>query len=86
MPQPYEGKAEEDICNLGHHTTLSELKCLSTRRKVHIRGALECAICFWSKHLLKISGSSSHIEEVQKAVAEFFVTLDQSPRIHGESW
>ena len=29
-------------------------------------------MCFWTKHLLGVSSTSSHIEEVQKAINQFF--------------
>jgi len=65
---------KRNICQLDDHTNLSEVKDLSDRQKDHIGGALEYACCFWTKHLLEIPGSSPEVEEIQKAIDEFFPT------------
>jgi len=67
-------RLKKNICNLDDCAVLSEVKDLSARRKDHIGGALEYACSFWTKHLLEIPGSSPHVEEVKKAIDEFFMT------------
>ena len=67
-------RLKKNICNLDDHAVLSEVKDLSDRQKAHIGDALEYACCFWTKHLLEVPGSSSCIEEVQKAIDNFFTT------------
>jgi len=67
-------KLKKNICNLDNHAVLSEVKDLSTRKKDHIGDALEYACRFWTKHLLGIPGTSSHVQEVQKAIDTFFTT------------
>ena len=68
-------RLKRNICNLDDYavlSVLSEVTDLSTCKKVHIGGALEYACRFWSKHLLMVPSSSSHVGEVQKAIEEFF--------------
>ena len=65
-------RLKKNICNLDDHAVLSEVKDLSTRKKTHIGDALEYASQFWTKHLLGIPASSSHVKEVQKAIDKFF--------------
>jgi len=65
-------RLKRNICNLDGYAVLSEVMDLSTRKKVHIGEALEYACRFWSKHLLMVPSSSSHVGEVQKAIEEFF--------------
>jgi len=65
-------RLKRNICNLDDYTVLSEVMDLSTYKKVHIGEALEYACKFWSKHLLMVPSSSSHVEKVQKAIEEFF--------------
>ena len=67
-------RLKRNICNLDDYAVLSEVKDLSVQRKVHIGDALEYACCFWTKHLLEVPGSSSCVEEVQKAIDNFFTT------------
>jgi len=67
-------RLKRNICNLDDYATLSEVKDLPTLQKDHIGDALEYACRFWAKHLLRISISGSHAEEVQKAVDKFFTT------------
>jgi len=67
-------RLKRNICKLDDYTILSEVKDLPDRQKVHIGDALEYACCFWTKHLLGIPGSGSGVEEVQKAIDEFFPT------------
>ena len=65
-------RLKRNICNLDDYAVLSEVKDLPTRQKDHIGDALEYACQFWSKHLLRVPGSSFHVGEVQKAIKEFF--------------
>ena len=67
-------RLKKNICKLDDHVVLSEVRDLSVRQRDHIGDALEYACHFWAKHLLKIPSSSTHIEEVKKAVDEFFTT------------
>ena len=67
-------RLKKNICNLDDYAVLSEVKDLSARRKDHIGDPLEYACCFWTKHLLEIPGNISCIEEVQKAIVNFFTT------------
>ena len=65
-------RLRKNICGLENHAVLSEVKDLTTRKKDHIGYALEYACCFWTKHLLEIPSSSSCVEEVQRAIDNFF--------------
>ena len=65
-------RLRKNICNLDDHAVLSEVKDLSARQKDSIGDTLEYACCFWTKHLLRIPGSSSRVEEVRIAIDEFF--------------
>jgi len=67
-------RLRKNICDLDDYAILSEVKDLSARRRDHIGGALEYACSFWTKHLLEIPGNSPHVEEVKKAIDEFFMT------------
>jgi len=65
---------KRNICHLDDHAVLSDVKDLPIYQKDHIGDALEYACRFWTKHLLKVPGNSSHIGEVQKAIDKFFRT------------
>ena len=65
-------RLKRNICNLDDYAVLSEVMDLSIRKKDHIGEALEYACQFWSKHLLMVPSNSSHVEEVQEAIKEFF--------------
>ena len=65
-------RLKRNICNLDGHAVLSEVMDLPTYKKDYIGEALEYACQFWSKHLLMVPSSSSHVGEVQKAIEEFF--------------
>ena len=67
-------KLKKNICNLDNYATLIEVKDLSAQKKDHIGVALEYACRFWTRHLLEISGTSSHVQEVQEAIDQFFTT------------
>jgi hypothetical protein len=65
-------KLKKNICNLDDYVVLSDVKDLPACLKDNIGDSLEYACCFWTKHLLEIPGNSSCVEEVQKAIDEFF--------------
>jgi len=65
-------RLRKNICNLEDHAVLSEVKDLSAQKKDYIGYALEYACCFWTKHLLEIPSSSPCVEEVQRAIDNFF--------------
>jgi WD40 repeat protein len=65
-------RLKKNICNLDDCAILNEVKNLPTLQREHIGDALEYACHFWTKHLLKIPSNSSCVEEVQKAINEFF--------------
>ena len=67
-------RLKKNICNLDDYTTLREVKDLSAQKRNHIGDALEYACRFWTKHLLEIPGTSSCVQEVQKAIDIFFTT------------
>ena len=67
-------RLRKNICNLDDYAVLSEVKDLFTHQKDYIGDALEYVCCFWTKHLLRIPSSGSHVEEVQKAIETFFTT------------
>jgi len=67
-------RLKKNICNLDDHSVLSEVKDLSALCKDYIGDALEYSCCFWTKHLLRIPGSVSHIKEVEEGIDEFFTT------------
>ena len=67
-------RLRKNICNLDDHAALSEVEDISTRRKDHIGDTLEYACCFWTKHLLRIPGSSPRVKEVEEAINNFFTT------------
>ena len=67
-------RLKRNICNLDDHAVLSEVKDLSTHKKDHIGDALEYACHFWAKHLLGIPSTSPCVEEVKRAIDQFFTT------------
>ena len=67
-------RLKRNICNLDDYAVLSEVEDLATHQRTHIGGALEYACHFWTKHLIKIPNSGCDVEEVQKAINEFFTT------------
>jgi len=66
-------KLKRNICGLDNHSDLREIGDLPTQRTTCIGDALEYACYFWTKHLAKVSSSSSN-EEVYKAIVQFFAT------------
>jgi len=67
-------RLKRNICNLEDYASLSEVKDLSACKREYIGDALEYACHFWTKHLLKVSHSSHHTEEVREAIDKFFRT------------
>ena len=67
-------RLKKNICELDDYTILSEVKDLPVRQKDHIGDALGYACCFWTNHLLGITGDTSQVEEIQKAIDGFFTT------------
>ena len=67
-------RLRKNICNLDSYVILSNVKDLSDRKRDHIGDALEYACRFWTKHLLGIPSTSSHVKEVQEAIDTFFTT------------
>ena len=67
-------RLKRNICSLDDQAALSEIKDLPTQKAVHIGDALEYACCFWTKHLAKVSSSSSGVEEACRAISTFFET------------
>ena len=67
-------RLKKNICNLDEYSNLSEVKDISTHKKYKIGNALEYACSFWTKHLLGVSNTSSHVEEVKKAINDFSTT------------
>ena len=65
-------RLKKNICNLDKYTLLSEVGDISTCKKEHIGIALEYACWFWTKHLACVSSTGHNVEEVYKAVDEFF--------------
>ena len=67
-------RLKKNICELDDYTILSEVKDLPVCQKDHIGDALGYACCFWTNHLLGITGDTSQVEEIQKAIDGFFTT------------
>ena len=67
-------KLKRNICNLDDYAILSEVNDLPTQKKVHIGDALKYACQFWTKHLLGVPSDSPFIQEVQRAIDQFFTT------------
>ena len=65
-------RLKKNICNLDKYTLLSEVEDISTCKKEYIGIALEYACRFWTKHLACVSSTGHNVEEVYKAVDEFF--------------
>jgi hypothetical protein len=65
-------RLKKNICNLDDHALLSQVKDLPACLKTHIGDALGYACQFWTRHLIEIPSGSSNIEEVCRAMDEFF--------------
>jgi len=62
----------KNICNLDDYAVLSNVEDLSLLRRVHIGDSLEYACHFWTRHLMETPTCGDSVEEVQKAIEEFF--------------
>jgi hypothetical protein len=69
-----EERLKKNICDLDDYASLDEVEDLPARRGAQIGDALEYACRFWAKHLVGIPSSGLGIEEVHKAIDEFFTT------------
>ena len=67
-------RLKKNICGLDDHVSLADVEDLPSLRKTHIGDALEYACRFWTKHLLKVPTDGHDIEEIHKAIEEFFTT------------
>jgi len=67
-------RLKKNICNLDDHILLSEVKDLPEHRIAYIEDALGYSYQFWTNHLISIPGSSKNIDEVGRAIDEFFTT------------
>ena len=65
---------KRNICQLDDHVSLSEVKDLTMRRTAYIGDALEYACKFWANHLARTASNNCDIEEVDKAINNFFET------------
>ena len=69
---------KRNICQLDDYAFLKDVEDISTRKATYIGGALGYACRFWTDHLASTTTSTtsgSHdIEEVDKAINEFFTT------------
>ena len=68
------GKLKRNICNLDDYAILTRVKDFSTQKKDHIGEGLEYACQFWTKHLLGVPSDSPCVQEVQRAIGQFFTT------------
>ena len=65
---------KRNICQLDDHVLLSEVEDLPGQRAAYIGDALKYACCFWANHLVRSASSGHGVEEVHKAINEFFTT------------
>ena len=65
-------KLKRNICDLDDYAILSEVEGFSAQKKDHIGDALEYACKFWTKHLLGTPSNSPCVQEVQRAIDQFF--------------
>ena len=65
-------RLKKNICSLDDHVPLSEVEDLPERRVAYIGDVLGYSCCFWTNHLVGISGSGPDVEEVWKAIDGFF--------------
>jgi hypothetical protein len=52
-----------------------EVEDLPAQRAIYIGDALEYACQFWASHLVECTSSGPDVEEVHKAIDEFFTTV-----------
>ena len=67
-------RLKKNICDLEDYASLAEVEDIPTRRKAQIGDELEYACRFWAKHLIEVPSCSHGVEEVHKALDEFFTT------------
>jgi hypothetical protein len=67
-------RLKRNICDLDNYTSLDKVGDLPVRQKVHVGDALEYACQFWANHLVGIPSNSHNVQEVHKAIDEFFTT------------
>ena len=67
-------KLRRNICNLDDYAILREVEDSSTRKRDYIGDALEYACQFWTRHLLGVPSDSPCVQEVQRAIDQFFTT------------
>ena len=65
-------RLKKNICDLDDYAVLSEVEDLSGRREMCIGSSLEYACRFWTRHLASIPCGGPQVEQVQRAVDEFF--------------
>ena len=65
-------KLKRNICNLDDYAVLSGVKDFAAQKKDNIGDGLEYACQFWTKHLLGVPSDSPCVQEVQKAIDQFF--------------
>ena len=65
-------RLKKNICKLEDCISLSQVEDLPARRATYIGEALKYACQFWTNHLVKIPDSNPGVEEIQKAIDEFF--------------
>ena len=65
---------KRNICQLDNLIPLSEVEDLPSHRVAYIGDALGYACRYWTTHLASTSGSNLDVEEVQKAIDNFFTT------------
>ena len=65
---------KKNICDLDDYAVLSRVEDLPLRRRVHIGDSLEYACRFWTRHLMETPAHGDDVEQVQKAIEEFFTT------------
>ena len=68
------GGLKKNICQLDDFVYLSQVKDLPAQRTACIGDSLEYACKFWTTHLIEAVSSGPDVEEVYKAIDEFFKT------------
>ena len=66
------GELKRNICQLDDFVYLSEVEDLPAQRTAYIGDSLEYACKFWTTHLIEAVGGGPDVEEVYKAIDEFF--------------
>ena len=65
---------KKNICQPDDYAHLNEVGDLPAQRKNYIGDALQYACCFWARHLMETRSDNPDIEEVHKAINEFFTS------------